>query len=40
MFQGPENVLYAIFTNLEIKQIVEESGHIYEGTKINHWISE
>ena len=40
MFQGPENVLYEIFTKLETKPIVEASGHIYEGTIINRWISE
>jgi len=40
MFQGPENVLYEIFTKLETKPIVEASGHIYEGTIIKRWISE
>ncbi len=39
IFQGPENVLYDIFMNPEIKPIVEASGHIYEGTKITRWIS-
>ena len=39
IFQGPENVFYAIFMNLEIKPIVEASGHIYEGTKITRWVS-
>ena len=39
IFQGPENVLYDIFMNLETKPIVEASGHIYEGTKITRWIS-
>ena len=34
IFQGPENVLYDIFVNLETKPIVESSGHIYTGTKI------
>ncbi len=38
MFQGPENVLYDIFKNPEIKSIVEASGHIYEGTKITRWL--
>ena len=38
MFQGPENVLYDIFINLETKPIVEASGHIYEGTKITRWV--
>ena len=39
IFQGPENVLYDIFMNPEIKPIVEASGHIYAGTKITRWIS-
>ena len=39
IFQGQENVLYDLFMNLEIKPIVEASGHIYEGTKITRWIS-
>ena len=39
MFQGPENVLYAIFINPETKPIVEASGHIYEETKITRWLS-
>ena len=39
IFQGPENVLYDIFMNPEIKTIVEASVHIYEGTKITRWIS-
>ena len=39
IFQGPENTLNNIFMNPEIKHIVEASGHIYEGTKITHWIS-
>ena len=38
MFQGSENVLYDIFTNPQTKTIVEASGHIYEGTKITHWL--
>jgi len=29
MFQGPEDVLYNIFTNPETKPIVEASGHVY-----------
>ena len=40
MFQGPINNIYEIFTNPETKTIVEASGHIYEGTIINRWISE
>ena len=40
IFQGKENVLYDIFTNSETKPIVEASGHIYENTIINRWISE
>ena len=28
IFQGPENVLYDIFMNLETKSIVEASGYI------------
>ena len=39
MFQGPENVLYSIFTNPETKPIVEASGHVYEGTVITRWIA-
>ena len=39
IFQGPENVLFDIFMNTEIKPIVEASGHVYEGTKITRWIS-
>ena len=34
MFQGPEDILYNIFTNPETKPIVEASGHVYEGTVI------
>ena len=33
MFEGPENVLYNIFTSPEKKPIVEGFGHIYEETK-------
>ena len=40
MFQGPVNTCYDIFINPETKPIVEASGHIYEGTIINRWISE
>ena len=40
MFQGPKNVLFDIFNNPEIIEVVEASGHIYEGTIINRWISE
>ena len=40
MFQGQKNVLFDIFNNPETKPIVEASGHIYEGTIINRWISE
>ena len=40
MFQGPVNTCYDIFVNPETKPIVEASGHIYEGTIINRWISE
>ena len=40
IFQGPKNVLFDIFKNPETKPIVEASGHIYEGTIINRWISE
>ena len=39
IFKGAENVLYDIFMNPETKPIVEASGHIYAGTKINRWIS-
>ena len=39
MFQGPVNTCYDIFINPETKPIVEASGHIYEGTIINRWIS-
>ena len=40
IFQGPKNVLFDIFNNPETKPIVEASGHIYESTIINRWISE
>ena len=40
IFQGPKNILFDIFKNPEIKPIVEASGHIYEGTIINRWISD
>ena len=40
MFQGPKNILFNIFNKPETKPIVEASGHIYEGTIINRWISE
>ena len=40
IFQGPVDNIYDIFTNPETKPIVEASGHIYEGTIINRWISE
>ena len=39
MFQGPENVLYEIFTSPDTKPIVEASGHVYEGTVITRWLS-
>ena len=39
MFEGPEDVLYDIFTNPETKPIVEASGHIYEATTITRWIN-
>ena len=40
MFQGPKDVLFNIFNKPESKPIVEASGHIYESTIINRWISE
>ena len=40
IFQGPKNVLFDIFKNPGTKPIIEASGHIYEGTIINRWISE
>ena len=39
MFEGPENVLYDIFTNPETKPVVEASGHIYEPTTITRWVT-
>ena len=39
MFQGPENVLYEVFTNPETKPIVEASGHVYDGTVITRWLA-
>ena len=39
MFQGPENVLYDIFTNPETKPVVEASGHVYDGTVITRWMA-
>ncbi len=38
VFQGPEELLYIIFTNPETKPIVEASGHVYEGTLIISWL--
>ena len=40
MFQGPKNVVFDIFNNPETKPVVESSGHIYDGTIVNRWISE
>ena len=40
IFRGPLNTCYEIFVKTETKPIVEVSGHIYEGTIINRWISE
>ena len=39
MFQGPENVLYDIFSNPETKLTVEASGHIYDGTVVTRWLA-
>lgn len=39
MFQGPENVLYDIFTNPETKPVVEASGHVCDGTVITRWLA-
>jgi hypothetical protein len=39
LFQGPENVLFHIFMNPEIKPVVEASGHIYDGTVVTRWIA-
>ena len=39
MFQSLVNTCYYIFINPETKPIFEASGHIYEGTIINRWIS-
>ena len=39
MFQGPENVLYEVFTNPGTKPIVEASGHVYDGTVITRWLA-
>ena len=39
MFQGPKDVIFNIFKKPETKAIVEASGHIYESTIINRWIS-
>ena len=39
MFQGPKDVLFNIFNKPETNPIIEASGHIYEGTIINRWIS-
>jgi len=39
MFQGPENILYEIFTNPETKPVVEASGHIYDGMVITRWLT-
>ena len=39
MFQGPENVLFEVFTNPQTKPIVEASGHVYDGTVITRWLA-
>ena len=39
MFEGPEDVLYNIFTNPETKPIVEASGHVYKGAVITRWLA-
>ena len=39
MFQGPENVFYDIFVNLDTKPNVEASGHIYDGAVITRWLA-
>ena len=39
MFQGPEDVLYDIFMNPEIKPVVEASGHIYDSTVVTRWLA-
>ena len=39
IYQVPENVLLDNFINLETKPTVEALGDIFEGTKINRWIS-
>ncbi len=39
MFEGPENVLYDIFTSPKTNPIFEAFGHKYEGTKITRWIN-
>lgn len=39
MFQGPENVLYDIFSNPETKPTVEASGHIYDDTVVTRWLA-
>ena len=39
IFQGPENILYDIFMNPEIKPVVEASGHIYDGTIVTRWLA-
>ena len=38
--QGPENVIYDIFMNTEIKPIVETSGHIYGVIIIMRWVAQ
>ena len=40
IFQGQKNVLFDIFNNPETKPVVEASGHIYEGTMINRWVTD
>ena len=38
IFQGPKNVFYDIFINLERKPIFDASEHIYESTRITRLI--
>lgn len=40
IFQKPKNVLFDIFNNPKTNPEIEASGHIFEGTVINRWISE
>ena len=40
MLEGPENLLYNIFTSTKTNHIVEASVHVFEGKKIKRWLNQ